>query len=262
MNGESLIVEKRANGVAVVTISNPPANTLNGQVQNETAALVKELNQDRTIRAVVFTSSHPKIFMAGADLGQMDDGGSADIAESCRKIQEVFNDLESLAKPTIAAIDGHALGGGCEFALACDFRIMGGGTIGLTEVTLGLLPAAGGTQRMTRLLGSAKATELIFLGKRLDAESAEQVGLVTKAVEPGHVLAEALKLADQLAEGAVGAMGLAKKSILAAEGRMEEGLRIERESFAETFNTGEPAEGLKAFFEKRKPQFNNQVAAN
>lgn len=261
MELKAMKLERRENGICVLTIDNPPANTLSMNLQSDVYKIAEELGNDPKVRVIVFTSANPKIFIAGADLGAMSgaDSGEHDMADGVRAMQEAFNQLEKIPKPTIAAINGHALGGGCEFALACDFRIMSGGTIGLTEISLGLLPAAGGTQRMTRLLGQAKATELMFLSKRLNPEEAEKIGLITRAVAPEDLMTEALALADQLANSAVKAMGLAKQCILAAGSPIEDGLKVECASMVQTFTTGEPDEGMKAFFEKRKPDYINAV---
>lgn len=260
MNLKTMTVEKLENGICNITINNPPANTLNGNIQNDLATIIDTLGNDPEARVLVFKSAHPKIFIAGADLNQMgSNDGPIDYAEGAKAMQEIFNRLEKLSKPTIAVINGHALGGGCEFVLACDFRIMSAGTIGLTEVSLGLLPAAGGTQRLTRLLGQAKATEMMLLSKRLRPQEAEQIGLITKAVTPENLEEEVSKLATQLAEGAIQSMGLVKKCIQSANLDLDEGLKIEREAFAKTFTTGEPEEGMRAFFEKRKPNFSKLV---
>lgn len=260
MKLETMTIEKLENGVHVVTINNPPANTLNVGVQNDLLKIINNVKSDSSIRVLVFKSAHPKIFIAGADLGQMSNtDGPIDYAEGAKQLQDIFNALEQLPIPTIAAINGHALGGGCEFALACDFRIMGSGTIGLTEASLGLLPAAGGTQRLPRLIGGAKARELMFFSKRLNALEAESLGLVTKAVEPATFDEEVYQFANILGQSAIGALGLIKESILAADGTLEAGLKVEREAFAKTFGTGEPEEGMKAFFEKRAPNFMQQL---
>lgn len=248
-------LEKLNNGVITLGIESPPANTLNSAVKSDIDYVAETFGNDPEVRAIVFYSKNPKIFMAGADLGNMGSDGNGDITASVKDVQDLFNRIERMAKPTIVAIEGHALGGGCEFALACDFRIMGGGSIGLTEVTLGLIPGAGGTQRLTRLLGAAKATELILFGKRLKAQEAAEIGLVHRAVEEGKALEEAVALAQTLALGAVQTMGLAKQAILAADLPLEDGLKVEREAFAKVFTTGEAQEGLKAFFEKRPPNY-------
>lgn len=242
-------------GIAKVIFNSPPANTLSMAIQEDIEAIVNHCKENEKVRVLVFTSANPKIFIAGADLGEMGGGGDYDIAEGAKRMQDIFNELERLPIPTIAAINGHALGGGCEFALACDIRIMGGGTIGLTEVSLGLLPAAGGTQRMTRLVGEGKATELMLLGSRLKAEEAESIGLIQRVVPEDKLEDEAMALAGQLANGAVQAMGFIKETILAANQSIDQGLEVERNLFAKTFTTGEAQEGLEAFFKKRPPNF-------
>src|SRR5699024_7824480 len=172
---------------------------------------------------------------AGADLkGMMQpdtDGEEGDpIAAACAKMQTCFNQFAKMQKPVIAAINGHALGGGCELALACDFRFMSAGTIGLTELSLGIIPGAGGTQRMTHILGRAKALENIFQAKKLRPKEAEAQGLITKAVE--NLEEETKQFAELLAEGAVFAMGQAKQSINAAELPLEIGLSVEAKAFS------------------------------
>ena len=249
-------IERLDNGVVTIGINSPPANTLSAAVQSDIQQVIEQFGEDANTRVLVFHSANPKIFMAGADLGSMaSSAGEGGMGEGVKFVQDLFNQLESLNKPTIAAIDGHALGGGCEFALACDFRVMGGGTIGLTEVTLGLIPGAGGTQRLTKLIGAAKAKELILLGTRLSAQEAQAVGLVHRAVEPGNALQESLELAQQLAAGAIETMGLAKQAIAAAQLPLEEGLAVERQAFVKAVSSPEAKEGVGAFMQKRKPNF-------
>lgn len=174
------------------------------------------------------------------------------IEKGSMRMQNCFHRFSTLEKPVIAAINGHALGGGCELAMACDFRIMGKGRIGLTEVSLGILPGAGGTQRLTRLVGRAKALELIFTAKQLEAKEAKEIGLIHQAVNPEHFEQEVTEFAELLAQGAVKAMGLAKRAVNAADLPIEKGLQIEAKAFAETFLTDEPAIGLTAFLIKKK----------
>ncbi|UOE75808.1 enoyl-CoA hydratase/isomerase family protein [Parageobacillus thermoglucosidasius] len=261
MSYETIQIDRRDKGVAWIIIDNPPANAISEKLMTDLEQAADELGADPSVRVIVITSAHEKTFVAGADLKAMIQSGSqyagneAGIVQQSVRMQQCFNRFATLPKPVIAAINGHALGGGCELALACDFRIMSKGKIGLTEVSLGLIPGAGGTQRMTRLLGRAKATELIFTSKRLEPEEALQIGLVNKVTTPEKLVEETTAFAEQLAEGAVKAMGLAKRSIHAAEGPVEDGFIIEAHSFAQTFKTGEPAVGLAAFFQKKKPQF-------
>lgn len=261
MTYETIQIDRRDKGVTWLTIDNPPANALSETLMNDFDRVIEELSSDDSVRVVVITSANEKIFVAGADLKGMIQGG-ADIAgkenaiaEQSSRMQYCFDRFATMQKPVIAAINGHAMGGGCEIALACDFRIMSGGKIGLTEVSLGLIPGAGGTQRMTRLLGRAKATELIFQSKRLSPEEALEIGLVNKVTTPENLVAETTAFAEELAEGAVQAMGLAKSAINAAEGPIDDGLAVEANSFQQTFNTGEPGVGLAAFFQRKKPQF-------
>lgn len=244
-----------------LTIDNPPVNAIGEGLMTELEAAADDLTRDGAVRVVVVTSAHEKTFLAGADLkgamqnsGDVADGENA-IEKQSRRMQACFQRFANMPKPVIAAINGHALGGGCEFAMACDFRLMSKGRIGLTEVSLGIIPGAGGTQRMTRLLGRAKATELIFTAKQLEPDEAYEVGLINRVIAPEKMEAETSAFAEELAEGAVHGMGLAKQAIHAAEGPLEEGLQLEARSFAATFETEEPGIGLAAFFQKEKPQF-------
>lgn len=261
MSYQAIRVERRDKGVAWIIVDNPPANAIDDVLMQDLENAADELGNDKAVRVVVIASAHPKIFLAGADLkGMVQNSGKYvgednAIARQSAKMQACFDRFATLPKPVIAAINGHALGGGCELAMACDFRIMSKGRIGLTEVNLGLIPGAGGTQRMTRLLGRAKATELIFFAKQLEPEEALQIGLVNQVVSPERLEEAVTAFAERLAHGAVQAMGLAKRAINAAEGPLEEGLRVEAEAFSETFKTGEPMIGLAAFFQKKQPQF-------
>lgn len=258
---KTIQIDKKDKGVTWLTIDNPPANALSEDLMNDLDRAVEELSSDDSVRVLVITSANEKIFVAGADLKGMIQGGSQlagkenAIPEQSARMQYCFDRFATMQKPVIAAINGHAMGGGCEIALACDFRIMSGGKIGLTEVSLGLIPGAGGTQRMTRLLGRAKATELIFMSKRLTPDEALEIGLVNKVTTPETLIEETTAFAEELAESAVKAMGLAKSAINAAEGPIDEGLAAEANAFAKTFNTGEPGVGLAAFFQRKKPQF-------
>lgn len=262
MSYQTIAIDKRSKGVTWVTVDNPPVNAIDEELMQELEGAVDELTEDNSVRVVVLASNHPKIFLAGADLKGMiqNSGGDEEenvIAKQSARMQACFHHFATMQKPVIAAINGHALGGGCELAMACDFRIMGKGRIGLTELSLGLIPGAGGTQRMTRLLGRAKAMELIFTAKQLEAKKAVELGLVNHATEPENLEADTAMFAEQLAEGAVHSMGLAKRAINAAEGSIEEGLEVEAHAFGDVFMTEEPSIGLAAFFQKEKPQFLN-----
>lgn len=261
MEFATINIHKRDKGVAWLMINNPPVNAINDTLMDDLEKAADVLENDPDVRVIVIASQHPKIFLAGADLKAMI-ANSADYAgeengieKGSMRMQNCFHRFSTLEKPAIAAINGHALGGGCELAMACDFRIMGKGRIGLTEVSLGILPGAGGTQRLTRLVGRAKALELIFTAKQLEAKEAEEIGLIHRAVNPEHFEQEVTEFAELLAQGAVKAMGLAKRAVNAADLPIEKGLQIEAKAFAETFLTDEPAIGLTAFFNKEKATF-------
>ncbi len=173
-------------------------------------------------------------------------------------IHGLFNFIAAMGKPVIAAMNGTAMGGGCELALACDFRIMarGGGVIGLPEVTLGLLPGAGGTQRMTRLLGKAKALEMILLGKRIEADEAERIGLVHQAVDEGHALDAAISLAQELALMPSASVREIKRCVHVGGDRdLAGGIEIEKQAFIRAMNTKDAREGMKAYLAGRAPEF-------
>ncbi|WP_047984428.1 enoyl-CoA hydratase/isomerase family protein [Ornithinibacillus californiensis] len=261
MSYQLIDIERRNKGVTWILINNPPANAIGEDLMQEFDHAVEELTNDEATRVVVIASKNPKIFLAGADLKGivMNSGDMADddnfIARESARMQDCFQKFADLPKPVIAAINGYALGGGCELALACDFRLMGNGKIGLTEVSLGLIPGAGGTQRMTTILGRAKAMELIFLAKKLEAKEAETIGLIHRAVDAELFEEEVTMFAEELSTGAVHAMGLAKKAINASEKGLAAGLKVEAQAFADTFLTDEPSIGLAAFFQKQKANF-------
>jgi enoyl-CoA hydratase len=254
-------IERRDKGITWIWIHNEPVNAINEELMQDLETAADELTNDSSTRVIVVSSKHPKIFLAGADLNAMIQSGASlgddedAISKQCARMQYCFHKFATLPKPVIAAINGHALGGGCEFALACDFRIMSKGKIGLTELSLGIIPGAGGTQRMTRLLGRAKAIDLIFTAKKLEPNKAEEIGLIHRSVEPDELERVTTEFAEMLSHGAIHSMGLAKRAINAAEGPIEEGLKVEAYAFAETFKTDEPSIGLAAFFQKEKPNF-------
>jgi len=261
MSYKSIEVEKQNKGVTWLYINNEPVNAIDDILMDELEEAADQLENDEETRVIVIASRHEKIFLAGADLkglmagtGPSDDG-SDPIAMQSARMQRCFDRFARLKKPVIAAINGHAFGGGCELALACDFRIMSEGKIGLTELSLGIIPGAGGTQRMVQVVGRAKAIDLIFHAKRLTKEEAYEIGLITKAVD--NLEEETTEFAERLADGAINSMGLAKQAINAAHDlSMEDGLKEEAKLFSETFTSDEPAIGLAAFFQKEKPNFN------
>ena len=208
---EYRFLKLRSEGAAlVVELTNPPRNLLNAPMVAELTALADELEQNSEVRALILTGGVEGIFITHYDVGELSTlsdrmRGSSTAAPGGAELHgmhKLLLKLQSLPQPVIAAINGMAMGGGCELALACDFRYMAqGGRIGLPEVRVGILPGAGGTQRMTRLLGIAKATELMLLGEVVDAETAEHIGLVHRAFEPERLMPEALSLAEELTRG-------------------------------------------------------------
>ncbi|MCD6492318.1 MAG: enoyl-CoA hydratase/isomerase family protein [Archaeoglobaceae archaeon] len=258
----TIVIEKDEETKIAKLVLNRPhrLNAISFELLDELADALRKLEKDDDVRVLIITGSGDKAFSAGFDLQEALQGDVLSPASSMMisaKGQAVFTMIERFPKPVIAAINGYAFGGGCELSLACDFRIMSkGGKIGLTELTLGLIPGWGGTQRMTKLIGAAKAKELIFLGKRLSAEEAEQVGLVNKAVDADKFWDEVMALAKQLAEGSPIALRVAKYAInFGYELPVEIGQALEAAYFGIVTSTQDVMEGIKAFFEKRKPEF-------
>ncbi len=251
------VTETTADGICVVEFDRPPVNSLAPAALMELSALIRELEDEGDVRVIVFTSAHPSIFMAGADLNHMQKVGftEARVAERVDRVHGVYSRLQKLSKPTIGAVEGHALGGGCEFVLSLDFRFMtrGPARIGLPEATLGLIPAAGGTQRLARLVGRARAADMLMLGRRLDAQEAELIGLVTAGDD---ARADALAYAERLA--AIPASSLRAIKLCLNEGYdgdLQRGLAVERIAATQAFTAPEAAEGVSAFLEKRTPRF-------
>lgn len=258
---ENLVSVSRDGGVATVTMCRPPVNAISPALVNQIADTFSQLGEDESVRAIVLTSGIDGYFMAGADLKMM--AGAAPEAqaswESAESLAFRFSVVERVPKPVIAAIQGHALGGGCELALCCDYRYMvddGRSTIGLTETRLGLIPGAGGTQRLPRLVGRARALHMIFEGTRLRAPEALAIGLVDAALPP-EVFADAVRdKARDLASMATKALGAAKLAVLEGlDGSIEEGLRREQRGFMAVLASEDVREGISAFLEKRPPRF-------
>ena len=254
---ENIVVETK-DRVGVITLNRPQAlNALN-------AALIGELNQaldafeaDAAIGAIVITGSE-KAFSAGADIKEM----------QAKTYQEVYAEdfisswerLTRSRKPVIAAVAGFALGGGCELAMMCDFIIAADtAKFGQPEITLGIMPGAGGTQRLTRFVGKSKAMEMCLTGRMMDAAEAERAGLVSRVVPAADLLAEAMKAAGKIAAMSLPAVMMTKETINRAyETTLAEGVRFERRVFHAMFATEDQKEGMAAFAEKRKPAFKNR----
>jgi enoyl-CoA hydratase/carnithine racemase len=242
--------------VATIRIDRPPANALSQAVSLELSDAATAAANDDGVRAVVVWGGE-RIFAAGADIKAMADHGPEQIGSDVGALERACRDLEAVPKPVIAAVNGFALGGGCEIALACDFRFAAqDAQLGLPEIRLGIIPGAGGTQRLPRLVGLAKARELVFSGRRLGAEEALDIGLVDRVVPSGDVYGTALDAARGYAQGPTLAYAAAKRALAAALGAgLERGLEAEREAFVPLFATHDQKEGMRAFLDKRDPEF-------
>jgi len=245
-----------ADGVAVVTINRPEVrNAVNAGVQQDLRAALDALRDDPEVGAVVFTGAGDRAFVAGADIGQLRDYTLHTALASV--LQQLYDEIEAFAKPTIAAINGFALGGGCELALACDIRIAADSArLGLPETTLSVLPGAGGTQRLARLVGVGRAIELILTGRLVDAGEALQIGLVTTVVPQEDLLATSRRTAQTiLAKGPL-AVRLAKLVIRTGlDADQRTGLAVERLAQALLYTTDDKREGAEAFLAKRPASF-------
>lgn len=257
MTFETLLYEKR-DAVALITINRPKAlNALNSTVLSELSALLKAIAADDEIGAVVLTGSE-KAFAAGADIKEMQPLNFVDVYLS--DFLGGWEDVTRNRKPIIAAVSGFALGGGCELAMMCDLLIASEtAKFGQPEITLGIIPGMGGSQRLTRAVGKAKAMDLVLTGRLMDVHEAERAGLVSRVVSPERLLDEALEAAAKIASHSRASVYMAKEMVdLAFEVPLKDGLKLERRAFQTLFATEDQKEGMAAFVEKRKPAFKNK----
>jgi enoyl-CoA hydratase/carnithine racemase len=244
----SVVAVQTAGGVATIRVDRPPMNALDTTVQAGLAAAAAEVAERDDVHAVVLYGGE-KVFAAGADVKEMADWDYRTMVLRSQALQDSFTAIARIPKPTIAAVTGYALGGGLELALACDLRVCGDNAkLGLPEILLGIIPGAGGTQRLPRLVGTARAKDLILTGRFVNAEEALRIGLVDRVVAPDDVFTEATALAEQLASGA----SLAQRAALEAIDRGVEtdlttGLAIERSLFAGLFATDDRTIGMESF---------------
>ncbi|WP_326644126.1 enoyl-CoA hydratase-related protein [Streptosporangium sp. NBC_01755] len=252
--GEFVRVEK-ADGVATIRLDRPKMNALNRQVQLEIAECARQVDADGDVSAVVVYGG--RVFAAGADIKEMADMSYADMAVHSRTLQDCFTAVARVGKPVVAAVTGYALGGGCELALCADIRIAGeSAKLGQPEVLLGLIPGAGGTQRLPRLIGPAKAKDLIFTGRHVAADEALAIGLVDRVVPDDDVYTEALAYAAQFAGGPALALRAAKQAVdHGLETDLATGLEIERLQFSGMFATADAGIGMRAFSGRSKAEF-------
>ena len=254
---ETLLVERRGR-VALITLNRPKAlNALNAQLIGELELVLTELDADAEIAAVVLTGSE-KAFAAGADIKEMAD---KDFVAAFRS--DFIGPWQKIAqhkKPIIAAVAGYALGGGCELAMMCDLIIAADNAkFGQPEINLGTIPGAGGTQRLTRIVGKSKAMEMVLSGRMMEAAEAERTGLATRVVPLADLVDEAVKLGETIAEKSQPIVAMAKDAVNAAyETNLAEGIRVERRLFYATFATADRREGMAAFAEKRSPAFTDR----
>lgn len=251
-------------GLAHVTINRPPVNAISLDFIAELRDLCERLSKDDAIRAVLFRSPIPGRFIAGADLSDIltdtqDDEPLADrLRRANKEWRDAFYALEQVPHPTIAAIDGHCFGGGLEFALCCDYRLMiddGKAMVGLTETNLGLFPGAGGTIRLPRLVGLGVAKDMIYRGRRILAPEAKAIGLVTEIYRPDEWQAETLAFAREIAGRPTLALRLAKQAILTGLNFPYQADRLEEDGFVKVALSEDAMEGLQAFWQKRAPEF-------
>ncbi len=252
------ILTERDGAVGIVTLNRPKAlNALNGQLIDEVIDALRAFDADPAIGCMILTGSE-RAFAAGADIKEM---ASLSFTEAyLGDFISSWDRIATMRKPVIAAVAGFALGGGCEVAMMCDFIIAADtAKFGQPEINLGVMPGAGGTQRLTRAVGKAKAMDLILTGRMMDAEEAERSGLVARVVPAADLLAEAKKAAAAIAAKSLPSLMAAKESVNHAfEGSLSDGVRFERRLFHALFATEDQKEGMSAFAEKRKPAFKNR----
>jgi enoyl-CoA hydratase len=254
----NILVETRGR-VGLVTLNRPKAlNALNDALMDELSQALLGFDQDDAVSAIVITGSE-KAFAAGADIGAMKDWTYMDVYRA-EYITRNWETLKRVRKPVIAAVSGYALGGGCELVMMCDIVVAADtARFGQPEIKLGIIPGAGGTQRLPRAVGKAKAMDLVLTGRLMDATEAEKAGLVSRVVPAADVLPEALKVAEAIATYSLPSLMMAKESVNRAfEAPLQEGLLFERRMFHSLFATEDQKEGMAAFVEKRAPGFKNR----
>jgi len=256
---KNLLYETRE-GVGIIKVNRPEVrNVLNWETWLELEDVLRRLRAESGVRVGIITGMGDEAFIAGADLHMLKNRKPQDAIDASKKANEILLFMESMEEPIIAAINGWALGGGCEIALACDIRIASErAQIGQTEVRVGIMPGYGGNVRLTRLVGFGRAKEMIYTGKILNAVEAERIGLVSRIVAHEKLMEEALALANQFAKGPA-AIHIAKQSMFQiSQYPYLEALRKDSELYGEVYKTEDFQEGVNAFLEKRKPVFKNR----
>ncbi|GIR53817.1 MAG: enoyl-CoA hydratase [Rhodospirillaceae bacterium] len=255
---ENIIVERK-DSVGIITLNRPKAlNALSADLTRELEAALQDLDNDDAVGCMILTGSD-KAFAAGADIKEMQSKTFMDVYLQ-DFITVAWEHVAKVRKPIIAAVSGYALGGGCEMAMMCDFIIAADNAkFGQPEITIGTIPGAGGTQRLTRLVGKSKAMEMCLTGRMMDAEEAERAGLVSRVVPLADLMPEVMKVAHRISELSRPAIMMAKESVNKSyEMSLAEGIKFERRLFHSTFATDDQKEGMAAFSEKREPNFKNR----
>jgi enoyl-CoA hydratase len=256
-NMEHLLV-KLEEAATVIVLNRPKAlNALNKEVLSELDSVITALKRERPDVPLVITGEGSKAFVAGADISEMSEMSREEAREFARYGHDVFSKIEQFPSPTIAAINGYALGGGNELALACDIRIAAeNAKFGQPEVGLGIIPGFGGTQRLSQVIGAPNALDLVLTGRSIDAAEALRIGLVHRVVATGKALEEAISYAEGLRRNSSFAMSQAKKAVYRYESEEKRtGMDVEAELFSQCFEHPDQKEGMKAFMEKRAPAF-------
>jgi len=245
-------------GISLITINRPKyLNALNLETLKEIDQVLEKVKEEDEVQVVIMTGAGEKAFVAGADISEMKDMDPIKAKEFAELGQKILRKIELMKKVVIAAVNGYALGGGCELAMACDLRIASkNAKFGQPEVGLGIIPGFGGTQRLPRIVGMSKAKELIFTGEIINAEEALRIGLVSKVVEQEKLLEEAQNIAKKIMSKSMIAISLAKEAInMGGSMDIEAGMSFEAKAFALCFSTYDQKEGMIAFMEKRAPKF-------
>ena len=254
MSYQTILVE-RDNEIGIVQLNRPKVmNALSFELMSELVKSLEEMDNDPSIKVIVLTGSE-RAFAAGADLAEMSQASTVDLVLGRRF--ELWDRIRKISKPTIAAVSGYCLGGGNELAMNCDIIIAAeGATFGQPEVNVGIMPGAGGTQRLPRAIGKYRAMEMILTGKSISAEEAHRVGLVNRVVPQESLMEEAKKIAREIASKPPISVRVAKEAVLRAQDTtLEVGLEFERKAFYMLFATEDGKEGMRAFVEKRKPDY-------
>ena len=253
------LIEEQQGSVGIITLNRPQAlNALCAALIDELEAVLNRYETEESIKAIVLTGSK-KAFAAGADIKEMATKEFCD-AYGQDFITKGWERVSECRKPVIAAVSGYALGGGCELAMMCDFILAADSAkFGQPEITIGTIPGAGGTQRLTRLIGKSKAMEMVLTGRMMDSEEAERAGLVARIIPEDDLLSEAIKTAEKIASFSAIPTMMAKEAVNKAyQMTLKEGLMFERRLFHATFATQDQKEGMAAFSEKRKPNWSNR----